>query len=250
MTRNKNKRPQSSPNQERNTDQTEGPGRGGRGRGRGGRGGRGGANDGGGDDSPLRRGGIRGGGPSGSNSRGGAPPWVLDRGFGRGRGRGRGGWMGRGRGFGGADLGGFTGNFRGGRPAYHSMDEIDFEIQQWSELTRSLITRTRFPYIYHDSISQTNRHRVGGTPPAVAVGDHPQYSMGITHLEDVEVAVVVEATPRNFRLLRHCRVSGMKNGHYYGPSNLLGLSRLPHFFKRPRKSSSLPLKTRVRVPCS
>lgn len=49
--------------------------------------------------------------------------------------------MGRGRGFGDVDLGGFTGNFRGGRPVYHPMDEIDFEIQQFSEFTDSLIAR-------------------------------------------------------------------------------------------------------------
>ena len=54
--------------------------------------------------------------------------------------------MGRGRGFGGADLGGFTGNFRSGGPAYHSTDEINFEIQQWSELAGFLSTHPHFVF--------------------------------------------------------------------------------------------------------
>ncbi|KAF9792528.1 hypothetical protein BJ322DRAFT_1029752 [Thelephora terrestris] len=136
MAKNKNKKPQ----QEGTRGWAEGPGRVGRGRGRGGRGGRGGANDGGGDTSPHGQGGSRGDGPSRPNFRGGPPPPTLDRGFPRGRGgrgRGRGGWTGRGRGSGGVDLGGFTGNIRGGMPVNHPMDEIDFEIQQWNESPQS-----------------------------------------------------------------------------------------------------------------
>ena len=52
--------------------------------------------------------------------------------------------MGRGRGFRGADSGSFTGNFRGGGPVYHPTNEIDFEIQQWSELAVALIIRFFF----------------------------------------------------------------------------------------------------------
>ena len=43
------------------------------------------------------------------------------------------------------DPGGFTGNFRGGRPVHHTMDEIiDFEIRQRGELTMTLIIRPPF----------------------------------------------------------------------------------------------------------
>ena len=144
MTKNKNKKPQPPPNQERNPDRTEGSGRGGRGRGRGGRGSRGGGggDGGGGDDPSRRRGGFRGGGPSGLDTRDVPSPSTSDRGLGRGRGRGRGrargGWIGRGRGFG-VDMGAFAANFHGGRPAYHPMDEVDIDIQQWSELANALV---------------------------------------------------------------------------------------------------------------
>jgi len=38
-------------------------------------------------------------------------------------------------------MGGFTGNFHGGRPVYHPMDEVDFDIQQWGELVNPLVIR-------------------------------------------------------------------------------------------------------------
>ena len=46
--------------------------------------------------------------------------------------------------------GGFTGNFHGGRPMYHPMDEVDLDIQQWSELPQSpylplIFTTTALP---------------------------------------------------------------------------------------------------------
>jgi len=252
MTKNKNKKPHPSPNQERNSGRNEGPGRGGSGRGRGGRGGHGGVDDGGGeDDFSRRRGGIRGGGPPGSNPRGGPPPSVLDRGFGRGRGRGRGGWVGRGRGFGGVESGSFMGNFRGGRPAYHSMGEIDFEIQQRSESTKFLIIRTHACsfHIHLGYFSQTNRRKTGGTLPVAGDEGHPRNPMETTRLEVAEVAVVVEATPRNFHLPRHCQVSGTKNDRCYGLSSLLGLSSPPRYFKRPRNSSNRPLKIQASVSC-
>ena len=59
--------------------------------------------------------------------------------------------MGRGRGFSGTDFGGFTGNFRGGRPMYHPMEDIDFEIQQWGELAIVLIARVRVLCIHNDA---------------------------------------------------------------------------------------------------
>jgi hypothetical protein len=197
---------------------------------------------GGGDDSSRGRGGFRGGGPSGSNVRGGPPPFVPDRGFsrGRGRGRGRGGWMGRGRGFGGMDFGGFTGSFRGGRPMYHQMDETDFEIHQRGEFTGSLIARV---FLHTHRISQTNRHKADAVPPVGEVEDHHQNPARAVHLEDVEAAVVVGVSPRNLHLPHHCQAVGMKNGRCYGPSSLLGLPRPPHFFKRPRNFSNLLFRT-------
>jgi len=116
---------------------------------------------GGGDDPFRRRGGFRGGGPPGSNFRSSPPPFAFDRGSARGRGRGRGG---QGRGFGGADSRGFTGNSRGGRPMYHSTDEIDFEVQQWSESTEPPQHSHSFPFTFvtSDESPQSGRNTPGG----------------------------------------------------------------------------------------
>ena len=135
------------------------------------------------------------------------------------------------------------------------MDEIDFEVQRWSELIRTLIIRICLLHIHIDHISQMNHRKADRTLPgvevevAVAVEGRPQYPVGTTRLEDAVVAVVAEAIPRNFHLPRHCLVSGTRNDHSYGRSSLSGLSRLPHFFKRPRNSLSLPSEIQVRIPC-
>ena len=220
MAKNKNKKPQPPSDQERTYDRAEGFGRGGRGqgRGRGGRGGRGGgASDGGGESgSSHGQSGSRGGGPS--NLRGGPPPFVSGYESGRGRGgRGRGFWVGRGRGFRGADFGGFTGNSRGGKPLYHSMDEVDFEIQQWGEPTKRLVTLIFLLSIDFHRTSQTNHRKAGGTPLVVGVEDRLQNPAGTIPLEDVGVAVVVEVSLRNFHLLRRCRNFGTKKGRCCGP---------------------------------
>ena len=61
------------------------------------------------------------------------------------------------------------------------------------------------------------------------------------------VAVVVEVLLPSFHRPRHCQVFGMKNDRCYSQSSSSGLSRPPHFFKRPRSSSNPPFKTQVSV---
>jgi len=36
-------------------------------------------------------------------------------------------------------MGAFAANFHSGRPAYHPMDEVDFDLQQLSELASALV---------------------------------------------------------------------------------------------------------------
>lgn len=224
MAKDKNKKPQPLSNQEHPHDQTGGFGRGGRGRGRGGRGGRGGggSDGGGGSGSSHWQDGFRGGSPSGPNFRGGPPPSPLGPGFDRGRGgRGRGFGTGRGSGFRGVDLGGFTGDFRGGRPVYHPMGEANLQIQQWSEPTKPVTARAFLPYVDLHPISQTNRHKAGGTPLVIEVGERLR-NPARTPLEDGEDTVAVEVLLRNFHPLHRCRDFGTKKDRCYGPSNLLG----------------------------
>lgn len=114
------------------------------------------------------------------------------------------------------DLGGFTGNSRGGRPAYHPMDEVDFEIQQRSEPTEPPTIHVFFLYIDLHRISQTNPHKV----LAVEVEDQIRHLVRTAPLEDVEVAAVVEVSLRNLHQIPRCRDFGMKKGHCYDPSHL------------------------------
>ena len=101
-------------------------------------------------------------------------------------------------------------------------------------------------FTHNDCISQTNSPKAARTLPVAGAEDHPQHPAVEIRFED---AVVVEASPRNFHLLRRCRVSGMNNDRCYDPSSSLGPLRPPHFFKRPRNSSNLPPKTQVNIHC-
>lgn len=79
--------------------------------------------------------------------------------------------------------------------------------------------------------SGTSHPKVGGIPKAVGVGDHPPGLTGKIPPGDVGDAgdLLQSSLP-----LRRCPTSGMKNDRCCSPSNLLGLWRPPHFFKRRR----------------
>ena len=115
-----------------------------------------------------------------------------------------------------------------------------------SGVSQSDISTLLFVSLIHNAhIFQTDHRRMGGTPPLVGVEDHLQNPVETIRPGDVEVAVVMEATPRNFQLPHHCRVSGTKSGRYCGPSSLSGPPRPPHFFKKPRIFLSLQSKIQV-----
>ena len=113
---------------------------------------------------------------------------------------------------------------------------------------RNLSSPMLASFIHNGRIFQTNHCKADEAPLVAGVEDHPQSPARTILPADAEVTVVVEATFRNFRLPRHYRVSGMKNGRCYGPSNLSGQSRPPHFFKKPRNFLSLLSKIQVSVP--
>ena len=65
------------------------------------------------------------------------------------------------------------GNFHSGRPAYHPMDRVDFEVQQWGESTGALIAHACFFLTHYDPIPQTNRCKADRTLPVAGVEGRP-----------------------------------------------------------------------------